>query len=116
MAKLLTHIWKTASGPFFETKEEALKAERKAAELAVKAAMARAMLPAMDKYVADRTEGEELMRKRRPGELPSSQYPPANPQERHKLPPGFPGYLLDALVEAGIVAPLKLSGEEPPTA
>lgn len=108
MAKLLTKIWKTTSGFFFETEEEALRLERKEA-------IARCLLRARETALASEIAEFKLALaewERHRGSLTSGVRYPSDPRFEHKIPHGFEKVLMDELEAAGVLAPLKLSGQD----
>lgn len=117
MAKLLERIWKAATGQFFETEEEALKAERAVAiKAAVKAAYEASMADRMETYKQasagyDRAMEEYHNRSGSDRRLPPE--PPRDPRCAFRQPPDFEAHLTASLDAAGLLVPLDLTDEEP---
>lgn len=98
MAKLLTKIWKTIQGKFFETEEEALEAERKAFFLKIWTGLT----APYDKEYHD--EVAKYM---------NTSYDRRGTYPRHKteLPYGFIDQFYEKLKEDNLLAPIVFSSE-----
>lgn len=112
MPKMLTQVWKTFFGSFFETEQEAAEAELHwKTDAAITEAWEACLKPLKDADAKALAEYNAL-----PYTSRRDRYPPNPSASRFKMPEKFQAELRAALLKHKVLAPVTLSSSEAATA
>lgn len=108
MAKLLTQVWKTFFGSFFETEQEAAEAELHwKTDAAITEAWEACLRPLKEADAKARADFDAL-----PFNSRRDRYPPIPAASSFKMPGRFQAELRAALLKHKVLAPVTLSSSE----